>query len=192
MVPTDTRERILQAAGRLFLRQGYTATSVSRISKEARIGKATVYHHFKDKHAIIQALLDRTISRIQNAISTADGDTDPRRRIEATAKASLGFLKESMDLFQVIRREVPESRGRLQSEFAAFIRSYTASLTDAIREGIRQGIFRQVNPSDAARALLAMLTGLYAQFFAEGNRETVSEKTLASILDVFFQGIESH
>jgi AcrR family transcriptional regulator len=55
---SDTRNTILQVANRLFVRQGYTATSTRQIAEEAGIGKATIYHHFPDKQAIVLALLE--------------------------------------------------------------------------------------------------------------------------------------
>ena len=64
MMTTDTREKILQVASKLIVRQGYTATSISQIAAETGIGKATVYHHFPDKEAIVYALLDRSSSRV--------------------------------------------------------------------------------------------------------------------------------
>lgn len=188
---TDTHEKILQVAAKLFVRQGYTATSVNQIAEEAGIGKATVYHHFPDKQAIIQAILDQSSSRAQSALAAATEVADPRRRIEAAAKASLGFLYGSIDLFQVVRREVPESKARLQTEFASFLRVYMTLLTDAIRQGVEQGTFRSADPADAARTLMAMLQGLYVQAFLGGDRAPAMEKNLDSMLDIFFRGIDA-
>jgi AcrR family transcriptional regulator len=191
MRTTDTREKILQVAAKLFVRQGYTATSVNQISKEAGIGKATVYHHFPDKQTIAYSLLDRSSDRVRDALSAVSAETDPRRRIEAIAGAAVRLRAESFDLFQVIRREVPDSRTRLHTQLAAIILNYTAQVTDAIRAGIGKGIFRPVDPSIAARALLTMVTGLYVQIYLSGNRFPDPEKTLHSMLEIFFKGIES-
>jgi AcrR family transcriptional regulator len=186
----DTREKILQVAAKLFIRQGYTATSVNQISKEAGIGKATVYHHFPDKQSIAFSLLDRSSSRVQNVLSTASAETNPRRQIEAIAKAGLRLRSESFDLFQVIRREVPDSRVRIHSRLASVLLLYMTQITNAIEKGIRMKVFRAVKPSEAANALLAMLTGLYVQLYLGGDRFPDPEKTLHSMLDVFFRGIE--
>ncbi|MBN2084569.1 MAG: TetR/AcrR family transcriptional regulator [Anaerolineales bacterium] len=191
MMTTDTREKILQAASRLFVRQGYTATSVQRIARETGIGKATIYHHFPDKQAIAYSLLDRSSSRVQDALSAANAGDDPRRRIEAIARAGIRLRNESFDLFQVIRREVPGSRTRVHAQLGSFFVLYTTGFTDAIRAGIRQGIFRPVEPTEAARALLIMLTGLYVQIYLSGNRFPDPEKTLRSMLDIFFRGMET-
>jgi AcrR family transcriptional regulator len=191
MMATDTREKILQVAAKLFVRQGYTATSVNQISKEAGIGKATVYHHFPDKQTIAFSLLDRSSGRVRDALSAVSTEADPRRRIEAIAGAAIRLRDESFDLFQVIRREVPDSRTRLHTQLAAILLGYSTHVTEAIQAGIKQGIFRPVDPSVAAQALLTMVTGLYVQIYLSGNRFPDPEKSLRSMLELFFKGIES-
>jgi AcrR family transcriptional regulator len=186
----DTRVKILQAAAKLIVRQGYTATSVCQIAKAAGIGKATVYHHFPDKKAIVMALLERNPVRIQGALDAVKGVSDPRRRIEAIAKASVRLRNESFDLFQVIRRELPDSRPKLHSQLASFLMLYMTQIQEAVHQGIRQGIFRPADPFSAANALLAMLTGLYVQMYLGGGRFPDPEKALASMLEIFFRGID--
>jgi AcrR family transcriptional regulator len=191
MMATDTREKILQVAAKLFVRQGYTATSVNQIAAEAGIGKATVYHHFPDKQAIAFSLLDRSSARVRDALSAVSAEADPRRRIEAIAGAALRLRAESFDLFQVIRREVPDSRTRMHAQLAAILLGYSVQVTEAIEAGIRQKVFRPVDPAAAARMLLTMVTGLYVQIYLSGDRFPAPEKALHSMLEIFLRGIEA-
>lgn len=187
----DTREKILQVSATLFIRQGYTATSVSRIAKETGIGKATVYHHFPDKQAIVQALLERSASRVGDALAEVKTEADPHRRIEAVAMASLRLRAESFDLFQVIRREVPGTREKLHAQLGTVLILYAQVVAGAIREGVERGIFRPVDPEDATRALLCMITGLYVQVYLQAGAFPEPEKALRSMLDIFFAGIDA-
>ena len=187
----DTREKILQVAAKLFVRRGYTATSVNQISKEAGIGKATVYHHFPDKQAIAFSLLEGASEKVREGLLVVSAEDNPRRRIEAIANAAVRMRAETFDLFQVIRREVPGSRTRLHTQLAAIILGYTMHVTDAVKQGIGQGIFRPVDPADAARALLTMVTGLYVQIYLSGGRIPEPEKAMRPMLEIFFKGIDS-
>lgn len=188
---SDTREKILQIAAKLFIRQGYTATSVHQIALEAGIGKATIYHHFPDKQAIVYSLLDRSSSRVREVLSAVNQEEDPHRQIEAIAKAGIRLRSETFDLFQVIRREVPESRNRVHAQLASYFVLYNKRFTEAIQSGVRLGVFRAVDPSEAARALLTMIIGLYVQIYLSGNRAPDPEKMLRSMLGIFFRGIET-
>ena len=52
-----TRDRILREAAQIFYRQGYRATGVEAVARAAGITKATLYHHFVNKEALIEATL---------------------------------------------------------------------------------------------------------------------------------------
>jgi AcrR family transcriptional regulator len=53
------RERILQAATRLFYGQGINATGISELAEVAHVSKRTLYQHFESKDALIEAYLRR-------------------------------------------------------------------------------------------------------------------------------------
>ena len=53
----EHRKRLLSHAQRLFARQGFKETSVSQVAKACRVTKATLYHYFKSKEAMLLAIL---------------------------------------------------------------------------------------------------------------------------------------
>lgn len=53
----DTKQRILQIAGELFARQGYTATTIADIARELGTTTAALYYHFPSKAAILGGLM---------------------------------------------------------------------------------------------------------------------------------------
>ncbi len=189
-MPSDTRENILQVANRLFVRQGYTATSIRQIAAEAGIGKATIYHHFPDKQAIVLALVDQNTGRTRQVLEAVKAETDPRRRIETAVEASLRFFYESADILQIVRREVPGGRTQFKSEYVSFFQEHTTLLTEALQQGIEQGLFRPVDTAAASRVLLTMIQGTFALAYLSGERLEPPEKATASLLDIFFRGIE--
>jgi AcrR family transcriptional regulator len=54
----SVRRRILDAARDLFADQGYHACSMAQVAERAKLGKAGLYHYFKSKQAILEALHD--------------------------------------------------------------------------------------------------------------------------------------
>ena len=60
---TDTKERILQTALRLFAADGYEAVSVSMIAGELGMTKGALYKHYENKRAIFDAILHRMEAR---------------------------------------------------------------------------------------------------------------------------------
>ena len=190
-MPTDTYQKILQTARRLFVQQGYTATSMRQVAEETGIGKATIYHHFPDKQAIVKALLNESTARMDESLRLMQAQPDPRLRIRLAATESINFFFHSADLIQVVRREVAAGREEMQAGFMDFFQKFMALLADAIQRGIALGIFRPVNPAEAARVLLTMLQGTFAMGYLGGLRSESSEQTVAALLDVFFHGIDA-
>lgn len=61
-----SRAHILEAALALFSHQGYRATSIREIAERAGVSTGNVYHHFRDKDAIFNELLDQYWSAIED------------------------------------------------------------------------------------------------------------------------------
>ena len=59
---TDTRERILDAAERLFMENGYEATSMRTITGAAEVNLAAVNYHFGSKEALLREVFRRRLA----------------------------------------------------------------------------------------------------------------------------------
>src|SRR5690606_29250320 len=55
----DTRERLLDAAERLYLERGYGGTSIEAVVEAAGLTKGALFHHFDSKHDLALALIER-------------------------------------------------------------------------------------------------------------------------------------
>jgi AcrR family transcriptional regulator len=188
---SDTRQNVLQAARTLFAQQGYTATSVRQIAEAAGIGKATIYHHFPDKETIALALLEESLGRMDAILPTAGAADDPRQRIRAMAKVSIEYLFESADLWQVVRREVPGGRKAMETRLALFFQDYIALIASTVQRGVDQGLFRPLDPTQAARVFLMMIQGSFALALFSGNIKPEPSEIVATVLEIFFRGIEA-
>ncbi|MES2354207.1 MAG: TetR/AcrR family transcriptional regulator [Pseudomonadota bacterium] len=58
----DTKARILEAAERLFMEHGFSATSLRLITGEAKVNLASVNYHFGSKEALIEAVFTRRLA----------------------------------------------------------------------------------------------------------------------------------
>lgn len=67
---TDTKERILQTALRLFAEDGYEAVSVSTIAGELGMTKGALYKHYKNK----QDIFDSIVARMEQRDAEQAGD----------------------------------------------------------------------------------------------------------------------
>jgi len=71
-----TRAQLLRAANRLFLRDGYVATSLANIAAEAGVTKGAVYSNFESKEDLFLAVLAELAQPEWTAPSDVDGESD--------------------------------------------------------------------------------------------------------------------
>lgn len=72
--PSAARERVLNAAYQLFLRNGLTSVSMQQIADEAGITKATLYHHFRDKNDLFLETVRLAIATNEQALTNQLAD----------------------------------------------------------------------------------------------------------------------
>ncbi len=187
---TETRATILQTARRLFVRLGFTATSIRQLAKEAGIGKATIYHHFKDKQAIALALLDHELVLDEGDLAALRAEPDPRRRIEMAVHYNIAVFQQSMELIMVVQREIPAVMVQLNAKFFEYYETFTMLIADAIIEGQAEGIYRTVDAAQAAQVLITMILGLVGTPLAMRQPTPTPEESTAILLNIFWHGIE--
>lgn len=86
-----TRNAVLDTASGLFLEHGYDATSLQLIADTMGVTKANVYYYFRTKLAILEALLDTTVTALATLLDQAEGITGKRARRELLVD---GFVEQ--------------------------------------------------------------------------------------------------
>jgi AcrR family transcriptional regulator len=79
--PSDRRQRILEAARYLILRQGLRTTTMEAIAREARVAKPTLYSYFADKGAVFAGIVEELTGAVITSFEAAlagEGDVVTR------------------------------------------------------------------------------------------------------------------
>jgi len=109
-----TRERIIDAAGRLFHMEGIRAVSVDAVAEKAAVTKRTLYYHFRSKDDLIAACLERrdqpNLALFQRWFAETEGDTADKvagvfKHLGKSARhpkwKGCGFLRTSVELINL-------------------------------------------------------------------------------------------
>jgi AcrR family transcriptional regulator len=106
----DNRRRsILDAAARLFARQGYHATSMRDIAAAADMLPGSVYYHFASKETLLLAVYAEGVERIAAHVDAATAKKrSPQARLQAACAAHLEMLLTRSDYAQVVVRVLPQ------------------------------------------------------------------------------------
>ena len=89
MTQTDTRTRVLHAAGRVVLRQGVRALTLESVAKEAGVSKGGLLYHFASKDALLTGMVGEFVELIEGRMAEAmDSDDAPGRWTRAYLDAA--------------------------------------------------------------------------------------------------------
>ena len=180
------RERVVVAASKLFLDDGYGATGMDAIAKEAGVSKATLYSYYGDKSSLFADVMVRMCDEVggHRPLDELVG-ASPEDGLRAIALFWLNRMLEALDR-QFLQRVVAESRefpelgkkfwetgpGRVE----AFVAGYLADAT-------RRGLLDVDDPARAAASFVGQLAGLYLLPLLAGIRKRPSEAEIRRGVD---------
>jgi AcrR family transcriptional regulator len=153
----STRDRLLDAALRLFARQGYAGTSIAQIEQEAGLsgGSGGLYKHFRSKRELLAAGIQARIGAaddIPRLLARLQTDGDSRTAIRGVAAAGLQRLQSERDLNRILLRDL-----------AAF-----PELLAQFRD-------------EELRRLHAVLAAAFARLLPDGDAEAVAAVAIAAL-----------
>lgn len=87
----ETRERILEAARRMFVQRGYEATTMRAIAAKIGYTPTAIYHHFEDKEALVAELSALDFRSFTQALRDIGAVADPVERLRKMGRAYVAF-----------------------------------------------------------------------------------------------------
>jgi len=194
--PADKRRLILDAAVRVFARQGFNGCRVSDIADEAGVAYGLVYHYFRSKDEVLDTLfLERWNVLLEAIRETDQQDISPREKLYAIASFIVDSYRHDPDLMKVIIVEVTRAANSFGRTHLSKIGEAYGLIAEIVRKAQADGSFRDsVSPQFAAMAfygaieqvLTGWIFGLLEQ--EEGDYERAKDFVVGTICD----GLEAH
>ncbi|MCB0876717.1 MAG: TetR/AcrR family transcriptional regulator [Solirubrobacterales bacterium] len=148
----DKRRAILEAAIRVFARQGYHATRVSDIADEAGVAYGLVYHYFRSKEAVMTELFTERWSLLLAASDALyERDIPAREKLDGIAGFIIDSYKHDPELMKVIIIEVTRAANSFGATHLPEIRRAYDVVAKIVADGQREGLYRaEVDPDFVA------------------------------------------
>jgi TetR/AcrR family fatty acid metabolism transcriptional regulator len=189
----DKRERILNAAVRVFAKNGFYATRVSEVAKAAGVADGTIYLYFRSKDELLVSLFEDRVERLLAYMKhELPLRKDSREKLRAVIELQLGLLEGERDLAEVITVILRQST-KLMKEYAApRFMAYLDAIAKVVADGQAEGVFRaDVSPNLVARATFGALDGI-ALTWALGRAEHGAlGRAAKQLADVLLRGLEA-
>ncbi|GLI02363.1 TetR/AcrR family transcriptional regulator [Phytohabitans aurantiacus] len=79
---TDSRQRFIDVAIRLFIRHSFAGTSLQMIADEVGVTKAAVYHHFRTREDLLAAVVEPLVAQVRTIIEQAEAQRGRHARAD--------------------------------------------------------------------------------------------------------------
>ena len=177
-----TRSVLIETARARFAADGYAATSTPTIVEEAGVSRGSLYHHYRDKADLFQAVVEREYGQVAEAIEAAAG----ARMAETTD--SVAILSAGGDAFLDAMRD-PGRRRILLIDGPAVLGSETMREINARHTGrtLRAGIAAAVACGDfvdlPVDALADLLDAAYDRIALVDGDDAAHRHMLRALMD---------
>jgi TetR/AcrR family fatty acid metabolism transcriptional regulator len=190
----DKRRVILDAAVRVFARQGFHTCRVSDIADEAGVAYGLVYHYFSSKDQILDTLFLERWDVMLAAIAETDASArSPRDKLGAIAGFIIDSYRHDPDLMKVIIVEVTRAANTFGLTHLEKIRDAYRGIAAIVERAQQDGVFRaEVTPEFAALAFYGLVEQVLTAWIFDSVRVPDDQLDAAKrlIVDTICSGLE--
>ena len=154
------REAILQAATKVFMAQGFKATSVDVVAQEAGVSKKTLYHHFGNKEGLFRTMLEaHWMALFQRQTVLFAESLSVKDNLLQFADAFFTFLYDpnTVNLFRILIAESRHFPDLADTILIGNKAPFTRALIAFLEEQTHKGTLRCDNAHRAAAFFMGLL-----------------------------------
>jgi TetR/AcrR family fatty acid metabolism transcriptional regulator len=136
--------RILEAAVKVFARQGFRQSTVAQIAKEAGVADGTIYLYFKNKDDILVHFFSfkakQVFDRFREEVARG---ADSLEKLRNLIRVHLGEFQRDPDMAVVYQIETHQSRRLAEEQIREMGKMYRDIISDIVEEGQQEGLIRR-------------------------------------------------
>ena len=185
----ERRGQILDAATSVFSRNGYRLTDVQDIADNLKLGKGTVYRHFKSKRKLFTSIIERGMQRLVAELHNKTEEAgNPLERLKLAIQAHLDFFERNKELIELFMHERSEFKDHFKPLYLKYYQEHQKRIEHIIKECIGKKLVKPVDPKGVASVLTDLYYGvLFTAYLGEGKNSLQQKGRY--IIDIFLKGI---
>ncbi|MFK5985669.1 MAG: TetR/AcrR family transcriptional regulator [Pseudomonadota bacterium] len=178
---TDTRERIVKAAKKLFHNRSYSDVGVKEICDKSSIQKGSFYHFFSSKRDLAIAVIEEFANEwAYGFVAEAfDPKIAPMERIDLMIDAAYFWQKSAKNLegkmpgclFGNLALEMSTQDEILRAKLMAVFNESKSQFQQTLGQAVAEGVIEKINTDLTAEAMLAYLEGMILLAKAKNDPE---------------------
>ena len=178
----ERKNEILDVAEELFGTYGFDHTSTNDILNRVGIARGTLYYHFKSKEDILDAVIQRIVTKGMTKASKVAQD----EQLSVTEKMTQAVMALNIDsgIGDEVMKQIHKPQNALmhQKMQATLLAGILPVLTELIEEGIRQGIFHTRYPESVVEMTILYANTAFDELNAAGLNPAQRERKIAGFI----------
>jgi TetR/AcrR family transcriptional regulator, fatty acid metabolism regulator protein len=190
MKDPDKPHQIIEAAIRVFARNGYYNSRVSDIAREAGIASGTIYLYFKTKEEILVTLFrERMADFVAQLRSEIAAEPDPVAKIRRLVRVHFSVLEQNPALAEVVQVELRQGHKFFRGASAHEVSAYFELIGSILEEGVAAGHFHADLPVKVATKVLFGAMDQMATSWVLGKRGYRLADAADAVATIFLKGV---
>lgn len=190
MKDPDKPQQIIEAAIRVFARNGYYNSRVSDIAREAGIASGTIYLYFRTKEEILVTLFRDTMAAFVAHLRREIADeTDPVAKIRRLVALHFTVLEQNPALAEVVQVELRQGQKFFRGASAHEVSAYFELIGSVLEHGMASGRFRADVPVKIATKVLFGAMDQMATSWVLGKRGYRLVDAADAVATIFLKGV---
>jgi AcrR family transcriptional regulator len=189
---TNTGQRILDAALRVFGRDGVSGATTREIARVAKVNEVTLFRYFKNKNELLRQVVMQSSKRYEQVFAGASLETpdDLRRTVRTYAETYARKLRDNEDFVRTFMGEMTRHLKLCRSLFVESAKPVRQKFIAYLQAAQKAGLIRNdLDPATAADALSGMLlAGALRRPLTESIYS--SRRYVETCVELFLKGIE--
>jgi TetR/AcrR family fatty acid metabolism transcriptional regulator len=192
MRESDKPQQIIDAAIRVFARNGYYNSRVSDVAREAGIASGTIYLYFKTKDDILVTLFRQKMAEwVALVRKEVEGERDPIAKVRKIIGLHFKVIEENPDLAEVVQVELRQGQKFFRGASAREVSAYFDVIQAVLEEGIAAGRVRRDLPVKVATRMLFGAMDQLATSWVLGKRAYRLTDAAESVAAIFLKGVST-
>ena len=172
----DSRDGLLEAAGQLFRKKGFAATTVREIAEAAGVWPGSLHYYFPTKESILLALMEQGIASAEEGFRAAlEEAEDPIERIRLAIRNHIRMLVGDKHGTYVLLYEGRGLEGDARSAMVRLRDRYDAMWDGLLYQALGTGRLRKDLDVRLTRLMILGAVNWMAQWFAAGKGRSADE-----------------
>lgn len=181
---------VIQAAKSIFARYGFKKTTMDEIAKATHLAKSSIYHYFRSKEEIFEAILEQEMQTLMADVRQAVmAENSPPEKLRAFFRSRLHAMQNATNFYSVFIDEYFEHYTYIEGLRKSFDAQEMKFVAGIVEDGINAGVFAIDKIEAIIVAIRAALRGIeYYYIVVEKNFNKI-KKVQDLILKTLLYGI---